>query len=98
MESMARGVPVIATRSGAVTELADDRNALLCEPNDSEGVARAIVELARDPALRDRLGAAGRERIEQEFDVRACSRTLAEAIDDERGLIFVTSPGVEISA
>jgi glycosyltransferase involved in cell wall biosynthesis len=80
MEAMAVGLPVIATRSGAIVELGGDDAALLCDPGDSEGVSRAIVALAEDPHLRARFGAAGRARVEREFDARSCARMLSEQI------------------
>jgi colanic acid/amylovoran biosynthesis glycosyltransferase len=80
MEAMASGLPVIATRSGAIIELAGDDAALLCDPGDVGGVSRAIVALAKDPQLRARLRAAGRSRVERDFDARSCAMMLSEQI------------------
>jgi glycosyltransferase involved in cell wall biosynthesis len=52
---------------------------LVVTPGDPEALAAAIRQLAGDPALRRRLGAAARERIEGPFHVRhtlAKTRTL----------------------
>jgi glycosyltransferase involved in cell wall biosynthesis len=70
LEAMATGLPTVATRVGGCAELlAGDlrgrptpQAGLLVAPGDERGVADAILTLARDPALRRRLGAAGRER------------------------------------
>jgi len=84
-ESMAAGLPVIATRSGAVGELVDASNGVLCPPNDARAVAQAICALAGNPELRAALGAAGRATIRRRFDVRdnaqrIASRLLGESV------------------
>jgi glycosyltransferase involved in cell wall biosynthesis len=49
---------------GAVAEtLADGEHALLVRAGDAEDLARAVARLAGDPALRSRLGAAGRALV-----------------------------------
>jgi colanic acid/amylovoran biosynthesis glycosyltransferase len=81
MEAMASGLPVIATRSGAIAELGGEDAALLCDPGDVGSVTRAIVSLAEDPELRARFSAAGRKRVEREFDARSCAMLLREEIE-----------------
>ncbi len=98
MEAMANGLPVIATRSGAVTELADDGNALLCEPGDVDALSGAIVSLAQDGALRQRLATSARARIETDFEAASCAQALAAQIVAERADRLVTLRGMEIPA
>jgi len=70
-EGMAAGLAVIASRLGGLPELIDDgHTGLLVPPGDAAALAQAIGRLAADPALRQRLAAAGRQRIEGEFDIR----------------------------
>jgi glycosyltransferase involved in cell wall biosynthesis len=57
-EAMAAGTPVVARRTPAAEELCGDA-ALLVEPGQ---LAEALRRLASNPALRERLSAAGRER------------------------------------
>jgi len=77
MEAMASGVPVVASRISGIPELVEDGEAgLLVEPGDAEGLAGALERLARDEALRRRLGAAGRAKVEREFDLRASTASL----------------------
>jgi glycosyltransferase involved in cell wall biosynthesis len=64
---MAVGLPVVATRVGGLPELVSDDAGVLVDADDAEALAEAIVRLARDPSLRTRMGAAGRERIAREF-------------------------------
>lgn len=68
MEAMAAGKPVVATRLGGLPELvADGVNGFLVDPGNDAALANAMRRLAGDPALRDALGARGRERALAEF-------------------------------
>jgi len=70
LEGMAAGLPMIVTRVGGNAEAArDGETGLVVEPRDPASLAAAIVRLAGDPALRGRMGAAGRRRVHEEFDV-----------------------------
>lgn len=63
LEAMAAGKAVLATRVGGVPEVVvDGETGILVPPGDPEALAEGIRRLAGDPALRERLGAAGRER------------------------------------
>jgi colanic acid/amylovoran biosynthesis glycosyltransferase len=83
MEAMASGVPVIATRIMGIPELVEDEvTGLLVPPGRAEPLADAIVRLAGDAALRNRLTGAARARIATEYDVRTCARHLASVLAD----------------
>ena len=70
IEAMRAGLPVIASRVGGVGELViDGTTGILVEPGDVAATAAAMKQLAEDPALRDRMGAAGRRRYEQHFSI-----------------------------
>jgi glycosyltransferase involved in cell wall biosynthesis len=78
MEAAATGRPVVASRLSGIPEAIEDgAQGLLVEPGDARGLADAIARLAADPALRERLGAAARERMLREFDLAANARLLA---------------------
>jgi glycosyltransferase involved in cell wall biosynthesis len=63
IESLAAGTPVVATRVGGVPDVvADGVDGLLANVGDVEALAAALERLARDPTLREQMGAAGRER------------------------------------
>jgi glycogen synthase len=83
LEAMGVGRPVVATgRGGSAEYLRDGENCLLFPAEDAEALARAVERLADDPALRERLRAAGREtaqrHTEESFN-EAVERWLAEA-------------------
>ncbi|MEO6866386.1 MAG: glycosyltransferase family 4 protein, partial [Gaiellales bacterium] len=68
LEAMATGVPVIAARVGGLAWLVvDDVTGIVIEPGDALALRRAVEKLRDDPALRARLGAAGRARAREEF-------------------------------
>jgi glycosyltransferase involved in cell wall biosynthesis len=70
MEAQSQGLACIASNVSAVPELIEDgATGLLLPPGDPESLAGAIARLARDPALRARLGAAGAERVRREFSM-----------------------------
>ncbi len=65
---MAAGLPVVATRGGALPEVVvDGETGILVERGDGEALAAAIGKLLSDPHLRQRMGAAGRKRVRQLF-------------------------------
>jgi glycosyltransferase involved in cell wall biosynthesis len=69
-EAMALAKPVIATRVGGLTDLIEDGvSGLLVPPEDAASLADGIAQLMAKPALRERLGQAGRKRIETCFSV-----------------------------
>jgi glycosyltransferase involved in cell wall biosynthesis len=67
IEAMSLGVPVVATAVGGVPSLVtDEHTGLLVPPGDAPRLAAALDRLVRRPDLRQRFGAAGRRRAEQE--------------------------------
>lgn len=64
MEAMASGLPVIAAENRGHHELvADGVNGYLVDPNDADGFARRMEELAADEALRRRMGEESLARV-----------------------------------
>ena len=60
LEAMGRAVPAVSTRAGGISEIiTSGEQALLCDVDDYAGFLDGIERLVRDPALRERLGAAG---------------------------------------
>lgn len=89
LEAMATGLPVIATRVGAIPDVVEDgKCGLLIEPGDVEALGRSMSRLAGDPGERERMGAAAREKIARDHDIEiAWPRMLAAmraVVDDRR--------------
>jgi glycosyltransferase involved in cell wall biosynthesis len=70
LEAMACAVPIVATRAGGIPEaITDGASGLLVSPQDEGALAAAIVRLLKNAELRGRLGAAGRQRVVDEFSI-----------------------------
>src|SRR5205085_7244813 len=64
LEAMAAARPVVASRVGGLGEaVVHGETGLLVPPADPGALAAALARLIGDPALRVRLGAAGRARV-----------------------------------
>ncbi len=98
IEAMACGVALVATTGGALPEVVgtDGVTGLLVAPDDPGALALAIGRLLDDDELRQRLGAAGRQRVLGRFTWQVtASGTAAEyqALLADRGG-GPTGPGV----
>ena len=70
LESMAAGVPVVATAVGALADLvADGIEGRLVPSGDHAALAAALAELIDDPQLRAAMGARARERAERSHSI-----------------------------
>ena len=70
IEAQAMELPVVASDAGGLPENVDDRvTGFIVPRRDVDAMAGRLIELARDPMLRQRLGAAGRERALARFDL-----------------------------
>ena len=83
IEAMSCAVPVVATTGGALPEVVgtSGETGLLVEPNDPDALVDAIRRLLDDPALRSRLGHAGRERVMERFTWEVTARGTAACYD-----------------
>jgi glycosyltransferase involved in cell wall biosynthesis len=59
-EALARGLPVVSTRTGAVTRTVPKGAGFLVPPNDSEALAIALADVMDDPGMRQRLSEGAR--------------------------------------
>jgi len=67
-EAMQAGLPVIATRRASIPEIVQEpRYGLLINEQDPDDLVEKILQLADDPALRARMGAAGRQRFDSYY-------------------------------
>jgi glycosyltransferase involved in cell wall biosynthesis len=69
LEAMACGLPVVATNiRGSREEVVHGETGYLVPIRDPQALGEAIVSLARDGGLRNRMGRAGRSRAEDRFE------------------------------
>jgi phosphatidylinositol alpha-1,6-mannosyltransferase len=86
LEASAAGRPVVAGRSGGVSDAVEDGvSGLLVDPEDPRAVAEAMARLLRDPGLRVRLATAGRERVRDRFSLQSGSAAFMEMLDELAG-------------
>ena len=86
LEAMALGVPVVAVNAGGPAELiTDGRDGVLARDGAPESLAAAIAPLLRYPALRARIGAAGREQYLAGFTASVMSGRIADALCEVAG-------------
>jgi len=88
LEAMACGVPVVNTSldSGVPFVSPHDLTGLTVPPEDSAALSDAINKLLDDPLLRERMGAAGRTRVEQEFSLKVMTRKTLELYGEVFGV------------
>ena len=76
LESLAAGLPVVATRVGGTPEIIEDGvNGLLVPPADPEALAGAICRLLKDRGLAGMLGQVGRQRVMSRYSLEQAVMT-----------------------
>jgi glycosyltransferase involved in cell wall biosynthesis len=82
VEAMAMGKPVVSTNNGGPAEtIVDGETGYLVEPGDVVRMAERLIVLLRDADLRQRLGGAGRDRVERLFSATATAGRFSAVLD-----------------
>jgi glycosyltransferase involved in cell wall biosynthesis len=76
LEAMACGTPVITSNVSSMPEIIGDAGVLVT-PNDSQALARSLLELINDPMERQRLSIRGLERAAAFTWKRTAEKTIA---------------------
>ncbi len=85
IEAMAMGKPVVATAAGGTPEIVlDGETGLLVPPGQAAPLAAAVLSVLGDPALAERLGAAGRRRAVADFSLTRHAAALAALYEELR--------------
>ena len=79
LEAMSFNKACVVTDAGGNPEIVVDRQTGLVTANeDGQAFAAAMLELAKDAALRERLGLAGRKRYLERFSVQSMAQSYSE--------------------
>jgi glycosyltransferase involved in cell wall biosynthesis len=81
-EAMSCGIPVVSTTAGALTEVVDEESGILVPPGDHMAIAEAVKRLMGDEALRQRMGAAGRARVERLFSWEEAVKKIIDVYEE----------------
>lgn len=76
LEAFVHGTPVIASYSGAIPEVVTIDSGILFQPDDAGALARAVVQLVREPELRQRLSIGARNRVRTLSSRRMAERSV----------------------
>jgi glycosyltransferase involved in cell wall biosynthesis len=91
-EAMHAGLPIVATRTGAVAEiLSEGENALIVPPADSGALANAIRRVAGDAGMREKFGRRSRELAA----TLPAWRQTCDEVCDQIGAICRKTPGTK---
>jgi glycosyltransferase involved in cell wall biosynthesis len=81
-EAMASATPLVASATGQIRDvLRDGEDALLVEPEDTYGLAAAILSLLNDPERGARIGAAARARAVDRFSLESHAAQLSSVLE-----------------
>jgi glycosyltransferase involved in cell wall biosynthesis len=91
IEAFACGLPVVTSRAGGIPYVVEhERNGLLVDCGDHEGLAAAAMRMLHEPALAQRVIAEGLRDVEQQYTWEAVSDRWATLYRD-----LVRAPEVE---
>lgn len=82
VEAMAFGVPVVASDSGSIGELLDNRCGRIVRAGDAEQLARALLSIYVDPDSAQMRARRAYDRVAAQHDVRVQMRELAAAVGE----------------
>ncbi|MCK5534910.1 glycosyltransferase, partial [bacterium] len=82
LESMAAGKPVVATNVGGNPEVvSDNETGILVPPANSQMLAKAMLYLLKNKELAQKMGEAGRKRIEEFFSLKRMTENTEKLYD-----------------
>jgi glycosyltransferase involved in cell wall biosynthesis len=94
LEAMAARLPVVASAVGGIPEMVrHDVEGLLVPSADPDAMSAAVRRLAGDPALRQRLGNAGRRRAAARYAIGSAVSRIEAVYDDALGPAIAQAGG-----
>ena len=96
LEAMARAKPVVAFQTAALPEVVEQNGSgILVEPGNAAELARALIKLARNSDLRQRMGKSAYERVRTNF---TAERMLADTLSFYRQVMAQVGHGRDAGA
>jgi glycosyltransferase involved in cell wall biosynthesis len=77
LEAMWAGLPIVGTRVlGTEETIVDGQQGFLVPAGDDEAMAERVLQLYRDPQLREQMGQQAYERVRDKFSLDALARSI----------------------
>ncbi|MEI8242486.1 MAG: glycosyltransferase family 4 protein [bacterium] len=93
VEAMACGKVVVGTDAGGIPEIiTHGRDGFLFPPRDDQKLAEILLDLVRRPDLRQSIGAAARQTVEEKFTIQLMTRDIEEIYVELAGNIAKMNP------
>lgn len=86
LEAMAAGVPLVATAVGGLPDLLSGDAGIVVSAGDSKALAEAIGQLQSQPAIAQRMGAAGMQRVRDQYSFRTMTNRVQSLYDEALSL------------
>lgn len=97
VEASACRLPVVATNVGGIPEVVENGvSGTLVEPGDTEALCSAITELVQNRDLRREMGEAGRQIVEEKFDINRIALELKHMYEELLSSKFTSSRNVRL--
>lgn len=97
LESMRAGLPVVASNVGGVAEsVQDEETGYLVPQGGVDQLRDRVGRLLRDPGLRERFGATGRRRYEQQFTLDEMVRKTLTVYQDVLGFPMPSGQAAQV--
>jgi L-malate glycosyltransferase len=75
LEAMITPLPVVASRVGGIPDIVKNKETgLLVNPEDSEALARSLMQLIASPKMREKMASEGQKRVMEKFDVKKMAK------------------------
>lgn len=85
LEAAAMAKPIITTDAVGCREVVENGvNGFLVPVKDAHALAKSMMQMIEYPAMRARMGRAGRKKIEQEFDERQVLQRIVKVYESEK--------------
>lgn len=83
LEAMVSGKPVIAAKVGGIVDVVrDGETGILIPPRDADALAKAIITILKDKRLAQKMGEAGKRRIDERFTAKTMVERISQIYEE----------------